>query len=130
MKKIWEAVKAFIRNDNPDARIKWSLYIRVWKEFGKPYWKWLAMGVLFTVMAAGAEAYSIMLVKQVVDKGFIEKNMESLFWIGVQIVGVFCAKGAFSYAKTMVMTKGGLLGVSNLRRRLYRHLVGNSLRFF
>ena len=130
MKKIWGSIKSFIRNDNPAAKIKWSLYIRVWKEFGKPYWKWLALGILFTVLSAGAEAYSITLVKKIVDDGFIEKNLNSFFWIGCQIVFVYVGKGIFTYAKTMVMTKGGLLGVSSLRRKLYRHLVNNSLRYF
>jgi len=130
MKKIWASIKSFIRNDNPDAKIKWSLYIRVWKEFGKPYWKWLLLGILFTVLAAGAEAFSITLVKQVIDKGFIEKNMGSLVWIGCQIVFAYVAKGAFAYAKTLTMTRAGLLGVSSLRRRLYAHMVRQSMRFF
>jgi len=130
MKKIWGSIKSFIRNDNPAAKIKWSLYIRVWKEFGKPYWKWLALGIICTVASAGAEAFSITLVKQVIDKGFIEKNMSSLVWIGMEIVAVFCAKGALTYAKSLTMTKAGLLGVSKLRRRLYNNLIQQPLRYF
>lgn len=130
MKKIWGSIKSFIRNDNPEAKIKWSLYIRVWKEFGKPYWKWLALGILCTILSAGAEAFSITLVKQVIDKGFIEKNMTSLVWIGLEIVVVFCAKGAFTYAKSLTMTRAGLLGVSRLRRRLYQNMVKQPLRYF
>lgn len=130
MKKIWGNIKSFIRNDNPEAKIKWSLYIRVWKEFGKPYWKWLALGIICTVASAGAEAFSITLVKQVIDKGFIEKNMNSLVWIGMEIVAVFCAKGALTYAKSLTMTKAGLLGVSRLRRRLYANMVKQPLRYF
>jgi len=130
MKKIWGSIKSFIRNDNPAAKIKWSLYIRVWKEFGKPYWKWLALGIICTVASAGAEAFSITLVKQVIDKGFIEKNMSSLVWIGMEIVAVFCAKGALTYAKSLTMTKAGLLGVSRLRRRLYANMVKQPLRYF
>ena len=130
MKKIWGGIKSFIRNDNPEAKIKWSLYIRVWKEFGRPYWKWLALGIICTIASAGAEAFSITLVKQVIDKGFIEKNMNSLVWIGMEIVAVFCAKGALTYAKSLTMTKAGLLGVSRLRRRLYENMVKQPLRYF
>ena len=128
--KLWEQIKSFIRNDNPDSKIKWSLYIRVWKEFGIPYWKWLALGVLCTVIAASAEAYSITLVKQVIDKGFIEKNMDLLLWVGLQIVAAFGVKGIFTYSKTLTMTKAGLLGVSNLRRRLYKNMVKQAIGYF
>ncbi len=128
--KIWAQVKSFFKNDNPESRIKWSLYIRVWKEFGRPYWKLLALGVLCTTLAASAEAYSITLVKQVIDKGFIEKNARSLIWIGLQIVAAFGVKGFFTYSKTLAMTKAGLMGISGLRRRLYRNMLNQSIGYF
>ncbi|MCR4918166.1 MAG: ABC transporter ATP-binding protein/permease [Alphaproteobacteria bacterium] len=132
-------IKSFIKNDNPDAKIKWSLYIRVWKEFGKPYWKWLALGVLCTTLAASAEAYTITLIKKIVDGAVGEKlanstnmkmELRGLAWVGLQIIAAFGAKGLFTYAKTLTMTKAGLLGVSSLRRRLYRNMMKQSVRFF
>ncbi len=130
MRKIWQSIKSFIRNDNPQAKIKWSLYLRVWKEIGKPQWKWLVFGVICTTLAAGAEGFSITLVKQVIDQGFIEKNMESLFFIGLQIIAAFGVKGIFTFLKTLTMTKAGLLGATNLRRRLYRHVLRQPMKYF
>ena len=68
-------IKSFIKGDQNNKRVKWSLYGRVWREVGKPFWKWLFFGIIFTILAAGAEAYTITLVQQVVDKAFIEKSM-------------------------------------------------------
>ena len=130
MKKFFKFIKSFIRNDNPEARIKWSLYIRVWTEIGKPQWKWLLLGVICTTLAAAAEGFSITLVKQVIDRGFIEKNMQSLFFIGLQIVTAFGAKGVFSFLKTVTMTKAGLVGATNLRRRLYQHVLRQPMIYF
>ncbi len=130
MRKVWQSIKSFIRNDNPKAKIKWSLYLRVWTEIGRPQWKWLVFGVVCTTLAAGAEGFSITLVKQVIDQGFIEKNMESLFFIGLQIIGAFGAKGVFTFLKTITMTKAGLLGATNLRRRLYRHVLRQPMGYF
>jgi subfamily B ATP-binding cassette protein MsbA len=123
-------IKSFIRNDDPQTRIKWSLYGRAWREIGLPYWKWLAAGVVFTVIAAGAEAFSITLIKGIVDQGFIEKNVDSLYFIGLQVIGAFSAKSAFHYARTLVMTRAGLLGATNLRRRVYRHMVRQDIGYF
>ena len=109
IKKIINKTKAFIKGDESNGRIKWSLYGRVWREIGQPYWKWLAAGIVFTVLAAAAEAYTITIVQQVVDKAFIEKSITAIYWLGVQVIVAFGAKGAFTYAKALIMSKGGLL---------------------
>ncbi len=130
MHKIWKSVKSFIKNDNPQARIKWSLYGRVWREIGRANWKWLLAGVICTTIAAGAEGFSITLVKQVIDRGFIEKNMDSLFLIGLQIIAAFGGKGLFSFLKTLCMTRAGLLGATTLRRKIYRHMLKQPMSYF
>ena len=128
--KLLHLIKSFIKNDNPEAQVKWSLYGRVWREIGQPYWKLLVAGIICTVLAAGTEAYSITLVKKIIDQGFIEKNMDLLYFIGLQIIGIYFVKGFFTYSKVVLMAKAGLLGATNLRRRMYRHMVRLHLGYF
>lgn len=123
-------IKAFIRNENPDARIKWSLYGRVWREIGRPYWKLLAAGVVCTVIAAAAEGFSITLVKKVIDQGFIEKNMDILYLIGLQVIGIYIVKGLFTYGKVVLMAQAGLYGATDLRRRMYTHMLKLHVGYF
>ena len=130
IKKISNKIKAFVKGDESNGRIKWSLYGRVWREVGQPYWKWLAAGVVFTVLAAGAEAYTITLVQQVVDKAFINKSMEAIYWLGLQVVVAFGAKGAFTYAKSLIMSKGGLLASASLQKKIYKHMTHMNLSRF
>lgn len=130
MKKISNKIKSFIKGDESNGRIKWSLYGRVWREVGAPYWKWLAAGIIFTILAAGAEAYTITLVQQVVDKAFIEKSMNAIYWLGIQVIVAFGAKGAFTYAKALIMSKGGLLASANLQKKIYRHMTHMNLARF
>ncbi len=130
MKKISNKIKSFIKGDESNGRIKWSLYGRVWREIGAPYWKWLAAGIIFTILAAGAEAYTITLVQQVVDKAFIEKSMNAIYWLGIQVIIAFGAKGTFTYAKALIMSKGGLLASANLQKKIYRHMTHMNLARF
>ncbi|MDW3024324.1 MAG: ABC transporter ATP-binding protein [Alphaproteobacteria bacterium] len=130
IKKISNKVKAFIKGDESNGRIKWSLYGRVWREVGQPYWKWLAAGIIFTILAAGAEAYTITIVQQVVDKAFIEKSIQAVYWLGVQVIVAFGAKGAFTYAKSLIMSKGGLLASANLQKKIYKHMTHMNLARF
>lgn len=120
---MFKKIKSLIKNDDKQSQIKWSLYKRVWLEVGKPQWKLLLLGVIFTIIAAGAEAYTITLVKKVMDQGFIEKNMKSLYFIGIQIIAAFGVKGVFNYSKSLTMAKAGLLSSARLQTRIYDHIV-------
>ena len=117
-------------NDADEGRVKWSLYWRVWREIGVPQLKWLIAGVIATVLAAGAEAYTITLVQQVVDKAFIEKSMAAIYFLAVQIVIAYGLKGAFTYAKALIMSKGGLIAYARLQKRIYNHMVHMNLSRF
>ncbi|MCL2757959.1 MAG: ABC transporter ATP-binding protein/permease [Alphaproteobacteria bacterium] len=110
-------------NANLDNRVKWSLYRRVWREIGRPQVKWLLSGVLAALVAAGAEAYSITLVRQIIDQGFIAQNMNLLYLLGLQIILAFTLKSVGVYAKTLLMGKAGLMAATNLRRRVYDHMM-------
>lgn len=124
-------IKSFIKGDQDNKRVKWSLYGRVWREVGAPYWKWLLFGIIFTVLAAAAEAYTITLVQQVVDKAFIEKSMAAIYWLGAQVIIAFGAKGAFTYAKALIISKGGLLASARLQNKIYHHMTHmNIARFY
>ncbi len=130
MKKISNKIRSFIKGDESNGRIKWSLYGRVWREIGRPYWKWLVAGIVFTILAAGAEAYTITIVQQVVDKAFIEKSLSAIYFLGIQVIVAFGAKGAFTYAKSLIMSKGGLLASANLQKKIYKHMVHMNLAHF
>ena len=127
MKKITNKIKSFIKGDESNGRIKWSLYGRVWREVGQPYWKWLVAGIIFTILAAGAEAYTITLVQQVVDKAFINKSIDAVYWLGLQVIFAFGAKGTFTYAKYLIMSKGGLLASADLQKKIYKHITHMNL---
>lgn len=130
MKKVINKVKAFVKGDESNGRIKWSLYGRVWNEIGRPYWKWLLAGIIFTVLAAAAEAYTITIVQQVVDEAFIEKSMDAVYWLGIQVIVAFGAKGTFTYAKALIMSKGGLVASADLQKKIYGHMTHMNLARF
>ncbi len=113
-----------------ESSVKWSLYLRIWKEFGLPYIVLLLLGVVCTVIATTAEGYTVTLVKDVIDQGFIEKNLDSFYIIGYQLVAAYAAKGFFTYARTVFMSKAGMLGSVNLRCRLYDKMLSLSQDYF
>lgn len=130
-KKLKKQIKKLIKGDETNVRIKWSLYARVWREIGKPQWKWLLAGVIATIGASAAEAYTITLVQQVVDKAFIEKSLQNIYFFGLQVIAAFGFKGAFNYARSLIMAKAGLRASADLQQRIYNHMVKmNISRFY
>ncbi len=130
LKKLKQKTKNLVHGDESNGRIKWSLYIRVWNEIGRSYLKWLVAGIVFTILAAAAEAYTITLVQQVVDKAFIEKSMTAIYLLGIQVIIAFGAKGTFTYAKALIMSKGGLQAYVRLQEKIYRHMTHMNLARF
>ena len=133
MKKLKTKIKTILFGDKSDkesGRVKWSLYWRVWREIGVPQLKWLIAGVIATILAASAEAYTITLVQQVVDKAFIEKSMAAIYFLGVQIIIAYGLKGVFTFSKSLIMSKGGLIAYANLQKRIYSHMVHMNLARF
>ena len=123
-------IKKLIKGDENNVRIKWSLYGRVWREIGKPQWKWLLAGIIATIGASAAEAYTITLVQQVVDKAFIQKSMQYIYFFGLQIIAAFGFKGVFNYAKSLIMSKAGLIASATLQKRIYNHVVNMNISKF
>ena len=130
LKNVKKSIKKLVKSDENNGRIKWSLYARVWREIGKPQWRWLLAGVVATVLAAAAEAYTITLVQQVVDKAFIQKSMTHIYLFGLQVIAAFGFKGIFSYAKSLLMAKAGLNASATLQQRIYDHMVKMNLAKF
>lgn len=128
--KFYKKIKSLIRGDELTGRIKWSLYGRVWREIGRPYVKWLIWGIIFTVLAAAAESYTIVIVQQVVDKAFVNKSMHAIYFLGIQVILAFGAKGAFTYAKALIMAQGGLKASADLQNKIYRHMTKMNLARF
>lgn len=129
--RIFSTIWHFIKNDrNPETQIKWSLYLRVWRQFGLPWWKWLLLGAVCTVCSAAAEGFAITLVHQMIDVGFIEKNMDVLYLIGIELIAAYLGKSLCTYTSALSMAHAGLSGAASLRRRLYSHMLSLSQDYF
>lgn len=131
LKKFISTIKSLIKNEDKDVgRVKWSLYGRVWREVGKPQLKYLVAGIICTVLAAAGESYTIVVIRQVVDKAFVQKSMAAIYFLGVQVILAFGIKGAFTYAKSLIMSKGGLIASTKLQSRIYQHVVHMNISTF
>ncbi len=110
--------------------VQLGLYKRIFNDIAKPQMKLIILSILAMLVAAGAEAYSITLVKRVVDEGFFSKNMDILYIVGLQIIAAYATKGLFGYLNTMFMGRAGANAATYLRKRLFRQMMCLDMGFF
>ena len=103
-------------------KINWKLFGRIWREIGRPYWPFLLVGMIFTIIAAASEGWAVTITKHVIDHGLTSTgNMLFLYIMGAQLIGAFVLKGLFNYVKALIMTRAGLKAVTKLQRRIFEH---------
>ena len=73
--------------------------------FIKPYWKRLLLAIVCIIMSAAANLYVPWIIKDMIDKVLMERDMVLLNLIAVGIVVVFFFRGIFFVFSIIYSTK-------------------------
>ena len=86
----------------------------------------------FALMAvvAGTTAASAWMMKNVINKIFVEQSKEAVVWVPLVIVAIFIAKGFASYFQELTMTRIGNRLVADLQKRMFDHMLRMDVGFF
>lgn len=85
------------------------------------------VAMIFVALCTGAQTY---MVKDLLDKIFIEKNEFYLYSLTIVIVFVFGIKGLFYYTYHYLLEKVGLSVIKDYRSKIFRHIHIQPLSFF
>lgn len=117
---------------DPDANlpeIDRALLRRVWA-YGRPY-SWLLAGTLVTVVAtSGLAVVPAILTRRLIDEAIPRRDVRLLVLLGVAMVVVPLVSAAIGVLQRWWSARAGEGIIYDLRRALYDHLQGMSLRFF
>jgi subfamily B ATP-binding cassette protein MsbA len=96
----------------------------------KPYYPRLIIAFFCMFIVAGTTSAIAYLVKPVLDKIFFEKNLDMLKILPFVILLLYAIKGIFWYLRSYFMNYVGQRVVSDLRLRLYAHIIDLPLSYF
>lgn len=96
----------------------------------KPYKVRFWESMVCMIFVAALTALSMYIIKDVVDKVFIEKNTKMLFWICLIVPLIYFFKGLFAYTQSYLMAYIGQKVVLEIRNQLYEQLQRLSLDFY
>ena len=87
--------------------------------FIKPYWKALGLAVVCIVMSAAANLYVPWIIRDMIDKVLMEKDMLLLNVIAIGIVVVFLIRGVFFYGQSYLVSYIAQRVIIDVREKLY-----------
>lgn len=87
--------------------------------FITPYWKVLALAIVCIVMSAGANLYVPWIIRDMVDKVLMNKDMMLLNIIAGGIIVVFLVRGIFFYGQSYLVSYIAQRVIIDIREKLY-----------
>ena len=102
-----------------------TLFRRFWP-FARPLRGALIVSVLVLLAVPMVEAAQVWLFKILVDEALVPADLGPLGWIIIAYLALFAFGAVFSFADDYLSAWVGERFILSIRRRLYRHLLGQS----
>lgn len=112
------------------AEQKLGPLVRLFRSNFRPYARRYAFAMVMMILAAAATAGSAYIIKEIINKIFIEKSSGLVFTIAGVIVVIYLVKGFTTYFASVTLTKIGNSMVARLQRQLYQAVLRQDIAFF
>ena len=96
----------------------------------RPYQSRLFIAMLAMIVVSATTAAQVYLVKDLLDKIFVEKNIFFLNILPILVVLIFLLKSVFYYLYYFLLEKVGQSIIRDLRIQVFEHMHSQSLSFF
>tara|TARA_B100000315_G_scaffold213735_1_gene211835 strand:+ start:909 stop:2717 length:1809 start_codon:yes stop_codon:yes gene_type:complete len=107
-----------------------KLIKRLIREHVRPYFNKLILAAICMAIVAAATATNAWLMQPVLDEVFLNKNAQLLLLVPFAVMTIAIVKGLASYGESIFMEYSGERIISDVRYRLFSHLMNADLNFF
>ena len=88
----------------------------------------IAMALMFFV--AGATGFSAWMMKDLINKVFIDRDAEMMYYICGSVAIVYIVKGFASYGQEVLLSRIGNSIVASTQKKIYRAILSRNIDFF
>jgi ATP-binding cassette, subfamily B, bacterial MsbA len=99
-----------------------QLYLRL-LSYTRPYWRVFSVSILALVVIAATEPALPALLKPILDRSFVAKDLSFMKWVPLLIVGLFVVRGIASFVSDFCIHWTAQKIVIDLRNRMFATLV-------
>lgn len=96
----------------------------------KPYAFIFAVGIAATILESLVEAGFISLIKPIIDKGFVARDLKFIHFLPFIIISLFLIKGILSYISNYFVNKVGRRVVTDFRQKIFNHFLKLPANFY
>jgi len=107
-----------------------AILMRLLGEHGRTYAPRYAVAFLFMGFVAGTTSLSAWMMKDVVNKIFVDQDRAALFWIPLAISALFVIKGLAAYLQEVSLSRIGNRIVAEIQTRMYDHMLKMGIGFY
>ncbi len=107
-----------------------SLMSRLLRDNGVHHWKGYALAFVFMAATAGATSLAAWIMRDVIDKVFIAKDMQALWQIATILFIVSLVKGGGAYGQQVTLARIANGIVADVRRRIFDKMLSMSVGYF
>jgi len=106
------------------------LLMRLVRDKAPVYAPQYAIGFILMALVAGSTAASAWMMRDVINRIFVERDHYAIVWIPVAIVAIFVVKGLASYFQEITLARVGNRIVAETQRQLFDHLLKMNVAFY
>jgi ATP-binding cassette subfamily B protein len=110
-----------------DNRQVWPLVRRLFVERGRPFIGSYALAFVFMGLVAATTAMSAWLMKDVINRVFIDRDVHALQMIALAVVAIYAVKGMASYWSAVLLARVGNKIIALVQRDLIAKLLRQDL---
>lgn len=115
--------------NNPVSKSKITSYRRL-LEYLWPYWRVLLIAIVCMLFVAASNLILPWVIKDVVDRVLMDKDVYMLYWVIAAILIVFLIRGITTFGHRFLMGYIGQRVITDLRYSLYKHLQKLSISYY
>ena len=128
MSRMLTAMNKAKTSQSADSNVR--LIGRLLSDQGSRHWRGYAFAIAMTFVMAGTTGVSAWLMRDVINRIFVAKNLESVWFIGGAIAAIYTVKGLATYAETSVLARVANAIIADVQRRIFRKMLAMSVGFY
>lgn len=116
-------------SSNKDILSGKALYLRLLRHV-RPYWKAFSLALVFTILLALTEPAIPYLMKDLLDRAFVERDQAFLFWMPIMLLLLFVVRGVANFIGKVAFQWVAGMVVLDLRRKMFKQILALPVAFF
>ncbi len=117
-------------NETPPLKINDRRMLAWFYKILSPHWYKITIAFLAMLLSTAATLYSPVIIRDIIDKVAVPRNIEPLFGLMALYLGVTVASMVFGACRSIVMNLLGQRFVYKVRMQCYRHIMKLGLDFY